>query len=284
MKYWYDGSRWRNDVLRVRESKSAPVGVVTKVLRILEALQSSPTGLQLKDIAQVTNINKSTAYRFLAHLESEGYLFRDDAGAYIVGPKLARLASGVAYHATLRTVSRPVMQRLWVVTTETVNLAVISGLDILYLDVLESSHSFRLVSQVGSRRPLHCTALGKAMLAFLNENERNSALVSLRLEKLAPRTITSIPRLKKELEKIREQGYAVDDEEAGVGSRCVGAPIFDQSGNVAAAISVSGPITRVDRTKLMETAKAVREGAQTISRNLGYAIDQNKQLIAAASS
>lgn len=84
-------------MLRVRESKSAPVGVVTKVLRILEALQASPTGLQLRDIAQVTNINKSTAYRFLAHLEHEGYLFRDDAGAYIVGPKLARLASGVAY-------------------------------------------------------------------------------------------------------------------------------------------------------------------------------------------
>lgn len=261
-------------MLRVKESKSAPVGVVTKVLRILEALQASPTGLQLKDIAQITNINKSTAYRFLAHLESEGYLFRDDAGAYIVGPKLARLASGVAYHATLRTASRPVMQRLWVVTTETVNLAVISGLDILYLDVLESSHSFRLVSQVGSRRPLHCTALGKAMFAFLNENERNSALVSLRLEKLGPRTITSIPRLKKELEKVRDQGFAVDDEEAGVGSRCVAAPIFDQSGNVAAGISVSGPITRIDRVKLLDIAKAVREGAQTISRNLGYAMEQ----------
>jgi DNA-binding IclR family transcriptional regulator len=269
-------------VLRVRESKSAPVGVVTKVLRILETLQSSPTGLQLKNIAQLTNINKSTAYRFLAHLESEGYLFRDDAGAYIVGPKLARLGSGVAYHATLRTVSRPVMQRLWVTTTETVNLAVLSGLDILYLDVLESSHSFRLVSQVGSRRPLHCTALGKAMLAFLSEAERDSALVSLRLEKLAPRTITSIPRLKKELEKVRQQGFAVDDEEAGVGSRCVGAPIFDQSGNIAAGISVSGPISRVDRGKLMEIAKAVREGAATISRNLGYAMEQNR-LTAAAS-
>lgn len=257
-------------MLRVKESKSAPVGVVTKVLRILETLQSSPTGLQLKEIAQLTNINKSTAYRFLAHLESEGYLFRNEAGAYIVGPKLARLGSGVAYHATLRSVSRPVMQRLWVATTETVNLAVISGLDILYLDVLESSHSFRLVSQVGSRRPLHCTALGKAMVAYLTDSERDSVLSSVRLEKLAPKTITSIPRLKKELEKVRQQGFAVDDEEAGAGSRCVGAPIFDQSGNVAAGISVSGPITRIDRAKLAEIAKAVSDGAQTISRNLGF--------------
>lgn len=270
-------------MLRVRESKSAPVGVVTKVLRILEELQASPTGLQLKDIAARTAINKSTAYRFLAHLESEGYLFRDDAGAYIVGPKLARLGSGVAYHATLRTVSRPIMQRLWVTTTETVNLGVLSGLDVLYLDVLESSHSFRLVSTVGSRRPLHCTALGKAMLAFVTDEERESALTSLRLEKLAPRTITSTARLEKELAKVKQQGFAVDDEEAGIGSRCVGSPIFDQSGNVAAAISVSGPITRIDRDKLLQIAKAVRDGAQIISRNLGYAIEQNR-LNAAASS
>lgn len=271
-------------MLRVRESKSAPVGVVTKVLRILEALQASPTGLQLKDIALRTSLNKSTAYRFLAHLESEGYLFRDDAGAYIVGPKLARLGSGVAYHATLRTVSRPVMQKLWVTTTETVNLGVLSGLDVLYLDVLESSHSFRLVSQIGSRRPLHCTALGKAMLAFVSDSERDSALASLRLEKFAPRTITSIPRLQRELKKVSQQGFAVDDEEAGAGSRCVGAPIFDQSGNVAAAVSISGPITRIDRGKLLQISKAVREGAQLISRNLGYAVEANRIALAASSA
>jgi IclR family acetate operon transcriptional repressor len=257
--------------------------VVTKVLRILEVLQASPTGLQLKDIALRTTLNKSTAYRFLAHLESEGYLFRDDSGAYIVGPKLARLGSGTAYHATLRTVCRPVMQRLWVTTTETVNLGVLSGLDVLYLDVLESSHSFRLVSQIGSRRPLHCTALGKAMLAFLSPNERESAVASLRLEKFARRTITSIPRLQRELSKVAQQGYAVDDEEAGAGSRCVGAPIFDQSGNVAAAISVSGPITRIDRAKLLPISKAVRDGAQLISRNLGYAVEINRVAVTASS-
>lgn len=269
-------------MLRVREPKSAPVGVVTKVLRILEALQASTTGLQLKDIALRTGINKSTAYRFLAHLESEGYLFRDPAGAYIVGPKLARLGSGVAYHATLRSVSRPVMQRLWVTTTETVNLGVLSGLDVLYLDVLESSHSFRLVSQIGSRRPLHCTALGKAMLAFVSESERESALASLRLEKFAPRTITSVANLRKELKKVAQQGFAVDDEEAGAGSRCVGAPIFDQSGNVAAAISISGPVTRIDRTKLLQISAAAREGAQIISRNLGCTV-RDKAVSATAS-
>src|SRR2546426_3457614 len=85
-------------VIRARESKSAPVGVVAKVLKILEALDASPSGLQLRQIAQQTGVHKSTAYRFLAHLESEGYLYRDNAGAYIVGPRLARLGTGIPYH------------------------------------------------------------------------------------------------------------------------------------------------------------------------------------------
>ena len=259
-------------MIHALESKSEPVGVLSKVLRVLEVLDSAPSGLQLRQVAAQAGLNKSTAYRFLAHLESEAYLFRDENGAYIVGPKLARLGSGTAYHATLRSVSRPVMQRLWTITTETVNLGLRDGLHVLYLDVMESAHSFRLVSQVGMRRPLHSTALGKAMLAFEPEEDQQTTLSSLRLERFAPHTITSVARLKKDLARIKQQGFAVDDEEAGLGSRCVGAPILDQSGKVAAAISVSGPITRVNRDKLLAFAKAVRDGAQLISRKLGYVV------------
>src|SRR5215467_6470297 len=108
-------------MIRARESKSAPVGVVAKLLRILETLDNSPAGLQLREIAQRTGINKSTAYRFVAHLENEDYLFRDEAGAYIVGPKLARLGSPVSYQATMRKVSRPLLILNAPATTETVN-------------------------------------------------------------------------------------------------------------------------------------------------------------------
>lgn len=259
-------------MIRARESKAGPVGVLAKVLQVLEALDAAPAGLQLRQVAQQTGINKSTAYRFLAHLEAEGYLFRDDDGAYIVAPKLARLGAGMAYHATLRHCSRPIMQRLWSMTTETVNLGVLDGLTVLYLDVMESSHSFRMVSEIGMRRPLYCTSLGKAMLAFVQD--RDSALQSMRLERVGPRTITSQARLRRELSKIAQQGFAVDDEEAGLGSRCVGAPIFDESGKVTAAISVSGPITRINRDRLLVFARAVREGAQTISIKLGFSRQQ----------
>src|SRR5260370_29658501 len=142
-------------MLRARESKAAPVGVVMKVLKILEALHGNPSGLQLKEIAKQTAINKSTAYRFLAHLQSEGYLFRDDAGAYVIGPKLARMGSGMNLEESLRKMSRPVLQKLWAATGETVNLATLDGQQILYLDLIDSSHTFRLPSHFPARPPLY---------------------------------------------------------------------------------------------------------------------------------
>src|SRR5690242_14961705 len=195
---------------RPREMKSAPVGVVVKVLRILETLQSSPSGLQLRDIAKQTAINKSTAYRFLAHLENEGYLFRDDAGAYVIGPKLARLGSS-NQEEILRKVSRPLLQKLWTLTGETVNLAVMDGAQVLYVDVIESAHTFRLVTQAGARRPIYCTSLGKAMVAYLPHPELEEVIGAATFERFTPRTLNSVAKLKRELAKVREMGFAIDD-------------------------------------------------------------------------
>jgi DNA-binding IclR family transcriptional regulator len=257
-------------MIRARESKSAPVGVVMKVLKILEALHSNPSGLQLKQIAKQTAINKSTAYRFLAHLQGEGYLYRDDAGAYVIGPKLARMGSGTNFEESLRKMARPVLQRLWTATGETVNLAILDGQQILYLDVLESAHTFRFASQNGARRPLYCTALGKAILAHLPEEETKELMGSLTLERLTPRTLTQPVKLKKDLTKSRLQGYALDNEEAVLGARCIAAPIFDANGKVIGAASVSGPVTRITAEKVSGFAARVKEAADSISHRLGY--------------
>ena len=259
-------------MIRARESKSAPVGVVTKVLHILETLHEAPSGLQLKDVAQLTGINKSTAYRFLAHLEHDGYVFRDASGAYAIGVRLARLASGTSYQTTLRKLSRPILQQLWRVTGETVNLAVLDGREVLYLDVMESSHTFRLVSQVGMRRPVYCTALGKVMLAYIPEEEQQYFFDGMAFERFTPHTIRGAVQLRKEFTLIRQRGYSLDNEEAYLGSRCIGAPIFEASGKIAAALSVSGPTTRVTREKVPAMAAAAKNAAMTISRTLGYAI------------
>jgi DNA-binding IclR family transcriptional regulator len=256
-------------VLRARGSKSLPVGVVSKVLRILEALNSSPIGLHLKDIAEQTDVNKSTAYRFLAHLESERYLYRDDSGAYMVGPRLARLGSGISYQTTLRKISRPILQDLWRVTSETVNLGILDGQDVYYLDVVQSPHPFRMASHMGIWRPLYCTSLGKALAAFLPTDEQEHLVASLRFERFTPRTIVRLSRLRKELERIRQRGYALDDQEATLGARCVGAPILVEGEKVAGAISIAGPTTRIGLAKIPAFAKAVLASAQEISHHLG---------------
>ena len=256
-------------MIRAKESKSAPVGVVSKILKILEALSASPAGLQLKDIAEQTAVNKSTAYRFLAHLESEGYLFRDDLGAYLVGPKLVRLGSGATYQATLRKISRPVLQNLWKVTNETVNLGILDGQDVYYVDVVQSAHPFRMASPVGSWRPVYCTAMGKALTAYLPVDERGHVLSSIRFERCTPHTLTRLPQFRKELEKVRQRGYALDDEEATLGARCVSAAILRDGGKVAAAISVAGPTTRIARDKIPAFAGEVVSAARAISIRLG---------------
>jgi len=256
-------------MISAREAKSAPVGVISKVLRVLEALRSSPAGLSLRGICAETGINKSTAYRFLAHLEREGYLFRDDGGTYVVGPTLLGLAGGATYQTALRKISRPILQKLWNVTSETVNLGILDGQHVYYLDVLQSPHAFRMASHAGMWRPLYCTAMGKVLAAWLSADDRKHVLSCLRFERVTPHTITQIPRLEKELQKVRQSGYAIDNEEAVLGARCIAAPVLLASGKAAAAISISGPTTRIDGANMSAFITAVKGAARAISIRFG---------------
>src|SRR4029077_16106698 len=131
---------------------AAPVGVISKVLRILEALQGSSGGLPLKAICDRTGINKSTAHRFLKHLDAERYFIPTEAGATLIGPRLSQLSPRGNQEATLQAVARPILWELWKSTQETVTLAVLDQGTVLYVDVIESPHEFRLSSRVGTRR------------------------------------------------------------------------------------------------------------------------------------
>src|SRR5437016_5321205 len=249
---------------------AAPVGVISKVLRILEALQGSSAGLGLKAICDLTGIHKSTAHRFLKHLEREGYLLRTEAGAYLIGPRLAQMSARGNQSATLQAVARPILWELWKLTQETVNLAVLDQGTVLYVEVIESPHEFRLSSRVGTRRSLHVTALGKALAAFLPAELRESILGSIAFQPATPRTIGNLVQFRQELDKIRRQGYAVDDEEAVQGARCVSAPILNSDGEPIAAVSVSGPVTRVSPNQDAALAGAVTSAARAISVAFGF--------------
>jgi DNA-binding IclR family transcriptional regulator len=255
---------------RSRESKSAPVGVLSKVLKIFDLLQSHPFGLDLKTISAEAGINKSTAYRFLAHLEREGYLMRDDAGSYMLGMKLLQLGARGNHRTMLEQAAAPVLRNLWKATEETVNLGVLDGGQVLYTAVLESPHAFRLVSKIGMRRPLYSTALGKALLAFAPDEEKAHLLSSLNFQAMTPYTLTNLMQLKSELENVRCQGYSLDNEENVTGARCVGAPILNAQGEAVAAISLSAPITRISTEKIGMFALAVKDAATEIAARLGF--------------
>lgn len=257
--------------MRTKKLKAARVGVIGKVLRILELLDRSPDGLHLKEIAEQSGLNKSTAHRFLAHLEVEGYLFRDTAGRYMLGPKLVQMGRGTSFQATLCKIAHPILEGLRTFTGETVNLAVLDGVNVLYLDVLQSLHTFRLATEVGARRPIQSTSLGKAMLAHLDGLALQEEIISrIVFAPTTPKGVGDATRLRKDLVRIKSRGFSLDDEEAVTGARCIGAPIFDGDGRVIGGISVSGPVVRVTRAQVPPFSAAICAAAHEISSKLGY--------------
>jgi DNA-binding IclR family transcriptional regulator len=253
---------------RPRRTKSAPVGVLGKVIRILEQLSQTSVGLPLREIAIRTNLNKSTAYRFLIHLEGAGYVFRDCDGYYMVGPTLAKLGTCTTLQTALSRASTGILERLQTATGETVDLAVLDRDEILYVSVFQSQHTFRIVSEPGTRRPLYCTALGKAILAYLPVEQQGKVLPAIRFERLTPQTICSVEELKKDFIKIHRRGYALDDEEALSGARSVAAPILSDDRKVIGGISISGPAVRVVRPKFAELAFLLQQAADEIALRL----------------
>jgi IclR family acetate operon transcriptional repressor len=255
----------------VKYSDSVSVGVISKVLRILEVLQNSPAGLSLKAICDDTGINKSTAHRFLRHLERESYLLRTEGGAYLIGPRLTRMSACANMSATLQAVARPILSDLWRDTQETVNLGVLDHGTLLYIDVMESPHEFRLVSRVGMRRSLHVAAMGKVLTAFLPASEYARVLKGIVFQRVTPKTIMNMVQLQTELEKVRHQGYAVDNEEALLGCRCVSAPVLNSERVAIGALSVSGPVSRVTLGHVGVLARQVRAAAMEVSMAMGFA-------------
>lgn len=241
------------------------------MFRILEAIQGSPSGLTLKPICDITGIHKSTAHRFLKHLEREGYLIRTQAaGAYMIGPRFSQMSARANPWTTLQAVARPILWELWKSTGETVNLAALDQGTVLYIDVFESPHEFRFSSRVGARRAVHATALGKALMAFIGEEQREQLLSGLKFEPMTPNSIINLVQLREELGLVMSQGYAIDDEEAVVGARCLAAPVLDAERNAVAAISVSGPVTRIGMDGVATLAQAIMTSASAISTAMGY--------------
>lgn len=245
------------------------MNTVKKVFEILDYILSNPEGVTLSNVSQAFDMSVSNAYKYLSALESMGVLIRRKDKRYTGGFKLLEYGSAVLRNLDIRQVTRPYLIDLLTKTDQTVHMVIKNGFEGVYVEKLESAHSLPMVSRIGMRSPLYCTAFGKAILSRLPEKELEEYLRSVKLEKRTEHTITDPERLREELKKVKERGYAVDMEENELGVVCVGAPILDHDGYPVAGISISGVARRL-LPKIHEYGELVENCAREVSRMMGY--------------
>jgi DNA-binding IclR family transcriptional regulator len=247
--------------------------MVTSVRRAADilGLLGREKRLGLGEIAKALRIPKSTAHGILETLVHEGLVAREArTGIYSLGIRLLELGQAAQENFELRRVASPRLLALNRELDETVHLTVLDGDVVLYVDCFESSKRLRTYSVIGVRAPLHCTAVGKAILAFLDDDEQIRLVNRIPLERFTERTITDRAALLAHLKTVRARGWSVDDVEHEEGVRCVGVPVFDNRGRVCASLSISGPTQRIRTALLASLARKARAAALDVSRAVGY--------------
>lgn len=249
----------------------SPAVSVERALGMLEAVAQEPEGLNNAEISRKLGIPKSSASYILRTLEKHGYLHRDaETGRYRVGLKILSLSRGALSGIDVREVALPIMRHLMEKTTLTCHLAILDGPEAVYIEKVEPQGFIRMDTWVGRRMRVHATSVGKALAAHIPQEQLEKIVADRPMEKRTPKTITTLPRLLKELERVRSLGYAVDDEENNLGARCIGAPVFNQQGDIEASIGLSGTINQVNSETMPRLVEALKDAARHLSMQLGY--------------
>jgi DNA-binding IclR family transcriptional regulator len=249
--------------------RTQSVPALERGLAILECLASSHHGLTLSQITRTVNLPKSSVHCLLLTFQRCSYIERDDeTGRYRLGLRLFGLANTALAGITLREHAAPLLRRLMDRTGLTVHMAALEHDEAVLIARFDPPGVPRPATWVGKRMELHCTALGKALLAYTSEPRVEELVRKHGLLRHNENTIASFRRLKQELEVVRQRGYSVDDEEEEIGVRCIGAPLIDSSGQAPAAISVTGSTSDIDVTSCTQIVAAVKEAAASISERL----------------
>lgn len=241
---------------------------VERAFSILELLQNANDGeMSLKDISGALNLNKSTTFGLINTLVNLGYVQQNNSNQqYMLGLRLLGFSEAVKQQSVLRQAIHPYMARLNAKYDETIHCAIKYGKKILYIDKVEATNSpIYINTRVGATRDMHCTGVGKCILANMPEDQQQEIL-SKPLKTATYNTITNSKQLKIELEKIRENGYAYDDEESFVGLFCVAVPVFSAENTVACAISISGIKPRIEQAIAQGVVQELKQVASTISK------------------
>lgn len=245
-------------------AKTQSVPALDRALSILESLSKSKHGLTLSQLSRSLELPKSSVHCLLLTFERHGYLRRDDSsGRYRLGLHLCDLANGALGGVMLRDQAAPFLNQLRESTQLTTHMAVLEHDEVVVIEKVEPLTS-RVNSWIGKRMDVHCTALGKALTAYLPQDQVEALVHRRGLLRHNDNTIASLKRLKQELEQVRKQGYSIDDEEEEIGVRCLGTPILSANNQAVAAISITGTTDQINAgsrdalvAKLKATAAAI---------------------------
>jgi DNA-binding IclR family transcriptional regulator len=255
-----------------KKGQTSTLRSIDRAIAVLKAFGEEEPELGVTELSQRLELPKSTVYRLLASLQQEGLVDQDpETEKYHLGIELVHLAGLVLEQIDVRQVARPCLQSLAEASEETVNLTVLTGDGkVINVDGISSPRMVRNVGWIGREMLPHCISSGKALLAYLPQ-QRLEPILAKELPRFTEKTITDPIRLREELKRVRQQGYAVAQEELEVGLSAVAAPIWNHEGKVVASISVSGPSFRLYPEKIPELAELIKQTANKISYQLGYA-------------
>ncbi len=253
----------------MRNSKAQ---TVQRALDILQVFIDHEGEVSLSDVSKSCELSVSTVYRIISVLRKNGYVVPGESrGQYLIGTKFLEFSRIAKSTLKIEDIARPFMQNLQKLTNESVHISRVQGSQMSYLEIIHSTQVLRIVPVIGVDAPLHCTAAGKVFLAQLSEVKFNKLFKKGQsLESYTNNTVTDVNRLKKELEKIRDEGVAIDREEYVLGVTDIAAPIFDFDGKFAACLGVYVPTPRATNERIAFLIPLVRNCALEISRALGY--------------
>lgn len=250
--------------------KKATLSSVSNALRILKSYSTFKPVQKVSDLSESLGLAKSTVSRLLSTLASEGFVIKDQkTGGYRLGLSVLTLGGIVTNHLEIHKEASPVLYKLVNDTRETAHLAVLDGLDTIYIHKEECNHPVRILTHLGRRNPSYCTSSGKLLLAY-GEPDLVEDVINQGLHAYTSKSITNPEKLRNELNMIRKMGYAISTEELTEGTRSVAAPIRDYTGKVVAAINVVGPLQRMKDYKVPDIAKKVIHAGKEASERLGY--------------
>lgn len=251
--------------------RNVEIRSVTKAIRLLEALASDPAPMGVSELARQVDIDKASVSRMLKTLEQAGFVAQDlNSQRYSLGVALVAMGHKALKRIDLRDAARPSLETLVGLTGECAHIAMLVADRSFYLDQLVPERGVSVDSPIGTLAPLHCTALGKALLAFQKQSEFHRIFAEIKFEAFTRRTITDATTFSKNLADVRQTGVAHDDEEFSVGVRCIAAPVFKHDGSVCGAIGISGPSPRVTDDRLVDWEVAVRREAEEVSIRMGF--------------